>query len=168
MLVSVWILMLLRLWVLSGELFFALPENISVTVENSIISVERFNEEKKTRSLHGLSRALINNMVKGVTLGFKKTLEVIGVGYKILLEGRTLVLHLGFSHLVNLDIPDGLSVNIDPKKKNIIDIVGIDKCLVGEFSAIIRKLKKPEPYKGKGIRYLGEFVQRKAGKSASK
>lgn len=151
-----------------GNLSFSLPECIKAFFEDGIILLKRSNNEKKTKSFHGLSRAIINNMVLGVTKGFKKTLEIIGVGYKVLVDKNKVVLNLGFSHQVFLDIPDGLSVIVDSKKKNLIDVVGIDKHLVGEFSAVIRKLKKPEPYKGKGIRYLGEYVQRKAGKSASK
>jgi large subunit ribosomal protein L6 len=118
-------------------------------------------EDKKEKALWGLTRALIQNLVDGVTKGFEKKLEVNGVGFKIALQGQVLVLNLGFSHPINVDIPKGIEVAVD---KNVITITGSDKQLVGQFAANIRELKKPEPYKGKGIKYIDEVILRKAGK----
>ena len=118
----------------------------------------------QAKALWGLFRALIANMVEGVTNGFKKELEIQGVGYKASVEGQDIVLNMGFSHPVKLGIPEGIQVSVE---KNIIIVSGINKELVGQFAANIRKVKKPEPYKGKGIRYVGEIVRRKAGKKAA-
>lgn len=130
-------------------------------VENQIIVNVKHQENKKERSLWGLSRALIQNLVDGVTKGFEKKLEVNGVGFKVAMQGNKIVMSLGFSHPVEVDIPKDLQVTVD---KNIIIINGNDKQRVGQFAAEVRELKKPEPYKGKGIKYIDEVIIRKAGK----
>lgn len=140
-----------------------IPE-LKITVENGQLEVERPSETKFHRSIHGTTRALINNMIVGVTEGFKKQLKMIGVGYRAQLKGNTLVILAGYSHPVNMDVPEGLTVEV-PKNTDII-VSGIDKQLVGEFSANIRSVRPPEPYLGKGIRYVGEYVRRKEGKTA--
>lgn len=134
-------------------------------VDNQVI-VERANDEKFTKSLHGLTRALINNMVIGVTQGFEKRLELQGTGYRARVQGNKLVLEVGFSHPVELEIPTGLSVTVQDNTK--ISIKGIDKELVGQFAAIVRSIRPAEPYKGKGIRYEGEKIRQKAGKAGKK
>jgi len=138
-------------------------------LENEIL-VTRSSDAKNIRSLHGLYRSLINNMVTGVSNGFEKQLEVIGVGYRVTMNGGVLELNLGFSHPIYFVPPDDISVEVDTKsrKNAIIKISGINKEMVGQVAAKIRSLRKPEPYKGKGIRYLDEQVRRKAGKSAAK
>ncbi len=148
-----------------GELRQAIPENILVEKKESELIVSVGKKTKQTPALWGLARALLQNCLDGVTKGFEKQLEIIGVGYKAALEGdKVLNLLVGFSHPVKLDIPEGLTVKVE---KNIVTITGIDKQKVGQFSAKIREVKKPEPYKGKGIRYLGEKVRRKEGKKAA-
>ena len=151
-----------------GSLSFTILSGITVKEEDGIIIVERLNEEKQTRAFHGLTRATIANMVEGVSKGYEKRLEIIGVGYRAQATGKKINLTLGFSHPVEMEAPEGIEVTMDKDAKNIVIVSGIDKQLVGEFAANIRKLRKPEPYKGKGIRYLGEYVRRKAGKSAAK
>ncbi len=148
-----------------GELKYKLPAEIKLSQEGANIKIEPAKESAsiKTRSLWGTARSLIANMVKGVSEGFEKKLEIQGIGYKAQVQGRDLLLNLGFSHLVEFKAPEGIVFKVE---KNIVSISGIDKFLVGEVSANIRKLKKPEPYKGKGIRYLGEIVRRKAGKKS--
>lgn len=150
-----------------GELSFAFDDRMVVTIEEKDIIITRKSDEKEDRSLHGLTRSLIQNMVTGVTEGFEKHLEINGVGYRAQVSGKKLSLSLGFSHPVDLEVPEGLTVALEDKTKNLI-ISGIDKQRVGQFSAEIRSLRKPEPYKGKGIRYVGEYVKRKAGKTAAK
>ena len=151
-----------------GTLSFDLPLGITVTQEDTDLHVARSDDEKQTKAFHGLTRATLANMIEGVSKGFEKKLEIIGVGYRAQTSGQKINLTLGFSHPVEMDAPEGISVSMDPAAKNIIVVSGIDKQSVGEFAANIRKLRKPEPYKGKGIRYLGEYVRRKAGKSAAK
>ncbi len=151
-----------------GSLSFDFPEGISAKEENGSIIVECSSEDRKIGAFHGLTRSIIFNMVEGVTKGHEKQLEIIGVGYRAKATGSKIDLTLGFSHPVSLDAPEGVSVVMHEKEKNIVIISGADKQRVGEFAANIRKLKKPEPYKGKGIRYVGEYVRRKAGKSAAK
>lgn len=143
---------------------------ISVETNENEIIVSRGNETKEEKSLHGLYRSLINNMVHGVSEGYKKQLEIIGVGFRASFSGNVLELNLGYSHPIFFVPPDGIEIEVDTKtKKNpILIISGIDKELVGQVAAKIRSLRKPEPYKGKGIRYLDEKVRRKAGKSAAK
>ncbi|GII90786.1 50S ribosomal protein L6 [Sinosporangium siamense] len=132
--------------------------------EDGSISVARPNDENKVRALHGLSRTLIANMVSGVTQGYSKTLEIVGVGYRVQAKGPTqLEFSLGFSHSVIVDAPEGITFRVD--KPTLFHVDGIDKQRVGEVSANIRKLRKPDPYKGKGVRYQGEVIRRKVGKA---
>jgi large subunit ribosomal protein L6 len=145
-----------------GELKRDFPREIRFAREDSQIVVTRPSDEAKHRALHGLSRSLLNNMVVGVSDGFTKTLEVQGVGYRAQLQGSSLQLALGFSHPVVVDPPEGITFTVEGPR---IHVQGIDKEQVGEVAANIRKLRPPEPYKGKGIRYLGERVRRKAGKA---
>ena len=150
-----------------GTLSRALPGAISVRREEGTLLVERPDDERQNRSLHGLSRTLVNNMVVGVTDGFSKELEIIGVGYRAeALTPTQLRLALGFSHPVLIDAPEGVTFEV-PTQTRII-VRGIDKEVVGQVAANIRAVRKPEPYKGKGVRYLGEKVLRKAGKTGKK
>lgn len=144
--------------------------NISIEKKDGELIVNRNSEEKQDRSLHGLYRSLIDNMIVGVSEGYKKELEIIGVGYRASIQGGVLELNLGFSHPIYFVAPDGIDVEVDTKsRKNPVLIVsGINKELVGQVAAKIRSLRPPEPYKGKGIRYVDEWVRRKAGKSAAK
>jgi large subunit ribosomal protein L6 len=151
-----------------GELSSKIHEEIEVTIEENQVIVKRPSESKLHKGLHGLSRTLIYNMVEGVTKGFEKRLEINGVGYRANVQGTKLVLSLGFSHPVEVDPPEGITVSIDQEKKNVIIISGINKQEVRELAAKIRSYRKPEPYKGKGIRYEDEYIARKAGKAASK
>jgi large subunit ribosomal protein L6 len=141
-----------------------LPQGIEVEIGGEQIRLSRRDEKKKTRALHGLARALIANMVTGVTEGFARELEVHGVGYRAEALGKTLRLAVGFSHPVELAVPEGLAVSLREGK---IRIEGIDRQLVGEFAAKVRSVRPPEPYKGKGIRYAGERVRRKVGKAGT-
>jgi len=147
-----------------GELEFQFNQTLGIKLEGAELSVTRPNEEMFTKKIHGTTRALLNNMVVGVNEGFKKELEIRGVGYRAQLKGNTVVLSMGFSHPVELPVPEGVKVEI-PKNTSVI-ITGADKQAVGEFAAKIRSVKKPEPYLGKGIRYVDEYVPRKAGKTA--
>lgn len=147
-----------------GQLEYQYNQNLTIKLEGNEIAVTRPNDEIFSRKIHGTTRALIQNMVIGVVDGFKKQLEIRGVGYRALLQGNTVVLSMGFSHPVELEIPEGVTVTI-PKNTDVI-IEGVDKQAVGEFAAKIRSVRKPEPYLGKGIRYVGEYVPRKAGKTA--
>ncbi len=150
-----------------GSLSRELIGGISLRQEEGQIIVERPNDERESRSLHGLSRALVNNMVVGVTQGFEKELEIVGVGYRAELKGpNALRLNLGFSHPVDVQAPEGVSFEV-PAQTRII-VRGIDKEIVGQVAANIRSIRKPEPYKGKGVRYLGERILRKAGKAGKK
>ena len=147
-----------------GTLERAIPGAITVRQEGEALLVERPNDERENRAMHGLVRSLVNNMVVGVTEGFTKELEIIGVGYRATAKGAdTLDLALGFSHPVEVKAPAGITFEVP--SPNRIDVKGTDKEVVGQVAADIRKLRKPEPYKGKGVRYLGEHVVRKAGKS---
>jgi large subunit ribosomal protein L6 len=150
-----------------GTLSFDFPVGIEGREENGLIILTRSDDEKQTRAFHGLSRSIVSNLVEGVSKGFEKKLQIVGVGYRAQANGKKIDLTLGFSHPVSMDAPEGVSVEMDKEEKNVIVVSGCDKQSVGEFAANIRKLRKPEPYKGKGIRYLGEYVRRKAGKSAS-
>ena len=147
-----------------GALSVRLPEGITAAVEAEQICLARSDEKKKTRALHGLARALVANMVTGVTEGFAKELEIHGVGYRAEVAGKTLKLAVGFSHTVELPIPEGLSVSLQDGK---VRIEGIDRQLVGQVAANVRSTRPPEPYKGKGIRYVGERVRRKVGKAGT-
>jgi large subunit ribosomal protein L6 len=147
-----------------GTLERELPGEITVRQDGETLVVERPDEERESRAMHGLVRSLVNNMVLGVTDGFTKELEIIGVGYRAAAQGpTTLDLALGFSHPVKIEAPDGITFEVPAP--NRIAVRGSDKELVGQVAADIRKLRKPEPYKGKGVRYLGEHVARKAGKA---
>lgn len=147
-----------------GTLEHSLPEQISVEIEDGTISVSRANDERQSKALHGLTRSLLNNMVIGVSEGFRKDLEIIGVGYRANAKGNdTLELALGFSHSVTVKAPEGITFDVPEPTK--IGVVGIDKQVVGQVAAEIRAYRKPEPYKGKGVRYVGERVIRKAGKA---
>src|SRR5438105_5670608 len=148
-----------------GTLERDLPEQITIRQEDGTLVVERPNDERQNRALHGLIRSLVANMVTGVTAGFTKELEIVGVGYRATAKGPNQIeLALGFSHPVNVDAPDGITFEV-PAPTRIL-VKGIDKEKVGQVAANIRKIRKPEPYKGKGVRYAGEYVQRKAGKAA--
>jgi large subunit ribosomal protein L6 len=148
-----------------GSLDLDVPGEITVRQEGDEILVERPDDDRRNRALHGLTRSLVNNMVVGVSQGFKKELQIVGVGYRALAKGdNALELQLGFSHSINVKAPDGVSFEV-PEPTHIV-ISGIDKQAVGQTAAEIRSLRKPEPYKGKGVRYVGEHVARKAGKAA--
>ncbi len=147
-----------------GQLAQSLDPGIKVTVKDGTITVERPSDERKWRSLHGLTRTLINNMVVGVTQGYAKTLQIEGVGYRAEKKGKAVQLALGYSHPIYFVPPDGITVDV-PQQTRIV-VAGIDKVLVGQVAAKIRSFRPPEPYKGKGIRYEGETVRRKAGKTA--
>ena len=147
-----------------GQLEYQYNKELTIILDGSKIAITRPNDEIFSRKIHGTTRALIQNMITGVVSGFKKQLEIKGVGYRAILQGNIVSLSMGFSHPVELEIPEGVIVTI-PKNTDVI-IEGIDKQAVGEFAAKIRSVKKPEPYLGKGIRYVGEYVPRKAGKTA--
>lgn len=147
-----------------GELKRNFRPEMSINFKEGVITVERPSDEPQMRAFHGLTRALLNNMVLGVSEGFEKTLQIEGVGYRPEKQGENLILHLGFSHLVNVPPPVGINFDVDTRAR-LIKVQGIDKELVGRVAADIRKIRPPEPYKGKGIRYLGEYVRRKAGKA---
>ncbi len=148
-----------------GTLEKVLPKEMEIKLEDGQVTVSRPNDLKKMKSLHGLTRSLINNMVIGVTQGYEKTLEVNGVGYRAEKQGRKLILTVGFSHPVEMTDPDGLETKVDGNK---IIVSGIDKEKVGQFAAEIRAKKKPEPYKGKGIKYSDEVIRRRVGKTGAK
>lgn len=150
-----------------GTLTFTPHPRMEVTNEAGQLVVKRMGEENLDKSLHGLTRTLLANMIEGITKGYTKSLEIQGVGYRAALQGKSLQLSLGFSHPVEFKAPEGINFEIDKEKKNIIYISGIDKTLVGQVAANLRGLKPPEPYKGKGIRYVGEVIRRKAGKAAT-
>jgi large subunit ribosomal protein L6 len=148
-----------------GTLERDLPGEITIRQEDSTLYVERPDDERLNRALHGLTRSLVNNMVMGVTNGFVKNLEIVGVGYRAVARGPGQIeLALGFSHPVIVEAPDGITFEVPAPTR--ISVRGIDKEMVGQVAANIRKIRKPEPYKGKGVRYAGEVVQRKAGKAA--
>lgn len=150
-----------------GELSFTFrDEAVKVEVSEGNVVVTPVNED--SNALWGTTRAVINNMISGVSEGFKKSLEINGVGYKFEVQGKKLVLSIGYSHKVEMEVPEGLKVAMDEKEKNVIHVTGIDKQLVGQFASKIKAKKKPEPYKGKGIKYVGEYIRRKAGKSGAK
>ena len=146
-----------------GELHQPMLKGITMKLEGTEIKLERENENVK--AMHGTMNSLINNMIIGVTKGYEKGLEIIGVGYRFNVQGKKLVINAGYSHQVNMDIPEGITV--ESTSNTEIVVKGIDKVLVGEFAANIRKVRKPEPYKGKGIRYKDEHVRRKEGKKAA-
>ena len=149
-----------------GELTRTFHPDINIAVEENVITVTRPSDGKEHRSLHGLTRALVANMVTGVHEGFTKTLEINGVGYRAAKQGNKLALTLGFSHPVEMEAPAGITIDVPAPNKIVVS--GADKEVVGAVAADIRKWRKPEPYKGKGIRYEGEVVRRKAGKAGAK
>ena len=147
-----------------GELDQTFPASMEIVLKEGAIEVKRASDERTQRSLHGMTRALINNMVVGVSAGFERILEVNGVGYRAEIQGKNLVLYVGYSHPVVMEPPNGISYDADMKTRQI-KVLGSDKALVGQMAADIRKVRPPEPYKGKGIKYLEEKVRRKAGKT---
>jgi large subunit ribosomal protein L6 len=147
-----------------GELARQFPASIQIALNDGEVSVTRAADDGDTRALHGMTRALINNMVVGVSTGFSKTLQIEGVGYRAEQKGQDLVLALGFSHPVQIEPPAGIQFTVDERAKTVT-VTGADKEQVGQVAADIRKLRPPEPYKGKGLRYVGEHVRRKAGKA---
>lgn len=148
-----------------GELSRTIHEDITATLEGNQVIVTRPSDSKKHRSLHGLTRALLNNMVIGVSEGYSKILKIIGVGYRAEVKGKRVVMSLGFSHPIIFQIPEGITITVEAKK-NLVTVAGIDKELVGACAAKLRSFRKPEPFKGKGVRYVDEYVRSKAGKSA--
>jgi large subunit ribosomal protein L6 len=150
-----------------GTLSTAIVPGISMKVEDNVVKFERANEEGRVRAFHGLMRALVANNVKGVSEGFKRELDIVGVGYRAEVKGREVVFALGYSHPVRFAIPDGIDITVDAKTGHIT-ITGIDKQKVGQTAAEIRALREPDPYKGKGIKYSDEIIRRKAGKAAGK
>jgi len=148
-----------------GSLERELPGGVTVRQDGEELIVERPDEERESKAMHGLSRSLLNNMVIGVTEGFRKELEIVGVGYRAQPKGKNrLELQLGFSHPIEVQAPDG--IEFDVPQPTSVAVIGIDKQVVGQVAAEIRAYRKPEPYKGKGVRYVGEYVRRKAGKAA--
>ena len=147
-----------------GEMEFGFTPNIEIAIEESVITIKRPSDSREMRSLHGTTRALIQNMITGVTDGYQKELQLVGVGYRANMQGKTLVLNVGFSHSVEIEPPQGINFEVGDRSQQIF-ITGIDKQAVGQIAADIRKVRPPEPYKGKGIRYKGEYVRRKAGKA---
>jgi large subunit ribosomal protein L6 len=146
-----------------GTLSRALHPDMTLSREDGTLVVTRPTEQKTHKQLHGLTRTLVNNMVVGVTDGYRKGLEITGVGYRATLNGKKLTLNLGYSHPIEIDPPDGISFEVENPTR--LAVVGIDKELVGQIAAKVRATRKPEPYKGKGVRYAGEYIRRKAGKA---
>jgi large subunit ribosomal protein L6 len=146
-----------------GKLSLEVAEPIEVSQRDGVITVTRPNDEGNVRALHGLSRSLVANMVTGVTEGYRKTLEIVGVGYRVQAKGSNLEFSLGFSHPVTVSPPEGITLRVETPTRLVVE--GIDKQQVGEVAANIRKLRKPDPYKGKGLRYSGEHIRRKVGKA---
>lgn len=150
-----------------GELTMTFKPVVNITVDGEKVLVGRVDEEKATRAMHGLARAKIANMIEGVTKGYSRSLEVKGVGYRIAVSGKKVTLNLGFSHPIEYKLPDKIEIELDKENKSLFTVKGIDKQVVGEVAANIRSYRKPEPYKGKGIRYVGEYVPMKQGKAAA-
>jgi large subunit ribosomal protein L6 len=150
-----------------GTLTTAVVPGIGVTIENNVVQFTRSNDEGKSRAFHGLMRALVANNVRGVTDGFKRELDIVGVGYRAEVKGKEVVFALGYSHPVRFPIPEGIDIAVEAKTGHIT-ITGIDKQKVGQTAAEIRALREPDPYKGKGIKYSDEVIRRKAGKAAGK
>jgi large subunit ribosomal protein L6 len=146
-----------------GKLSLEVAEPIEVSQSGGVVTVTRPNDEGNVRALHGLSRSLVANMVTGVTEGYRKTLEIVGVGYRVQAKGSNLEFSLGFSHPVTVSPPEGITLRVETPTRLVVE--GIDKQQVGEVAANIRKLRKPDPYKGKGLRYSGEHIRRKVGKA---
>lgn len=148
-----------------GKLSRVVPAALTVSLQDSWLLVQRSSDHRTVRALHGLTRALLANMVQGVTEGFEKKLEIVGIGYRAQLQGKALQLALGYSHPVIFPLPEGIQAEMD--KQTSVTIRGADKELVGQTAAKLRALRKPDPYKGKGIRYVGEMIRRKVGKKAA-
>ncbi|MFC8304650.1 50S ribosomal protein L6 [Specibacter sp. NPDC057265] len=146
-----------------GTLEHTVASPIAVALEENTITVSRPNDERNSRSLHGLTRTLIDNLIIGVTAGYEKKLEIVGTGYRVVAKGKDLEFALGFSHPVLIEAPEGITLAVESPTK--LSVSGIDKQQVGEVAANIRKLRKPDPYKGKGVRYAGEIIRRKVGKA---
>jgi large subunit ribosomal protein L6 len=146
-----------------GSLSRPLLEGIQLDMAEGSLLVKRANDTKRVRSYHGLMRTLVANMVDGVSKGFEKKLEIVGIGYRSEMQGNSIVLYLGYSHPINFPLPSGISADIE--KQTVVTIKGIDKELVGQVSAKIRDLRRPDPYKGKGVKYAGEVLRKKAGKT---
>ena len=149
-----------------GTLTRQFNANMAIAMDNGVLTVSRPNDAKENRALHGLTRTLINNMIVGVTEGYKKELDVNGVGYRVAKEGNKLVMNLGFSHQVIVEEKDGITIEVPGPNKIIV--LGCDKQAVGQFAAEVREKRPPEPYKGKGIKYVDEVIRRKAGKTGAK
>ena len=147
-----------------GQLSFEVPSCVNVEIKDNNVTFTRESDVKEHRSLHGTTRAIVNNMVVGVTEGFEKILEIEGTGYRAQLQGKKLVVNAGYSHPCEMEIPEGLTVTVPNQTE--IHVAGCDKQLVGQFAADVRIIRKPEPYKGKGIHYRGEYIRRKEGKTA--
>lgn len=150
-----------------GELDYALPEGVNVSSVDGFLHVERQSETKAVRALHGLSRSLVSNMVDGVSQGYKRVLEITGVGYRSQVKGAKIIFTLGYSHPVEYDLPEGITATVDDKQTTVT-LNGIDKQALGQVASNIRKLRSPDAYKGKGIRYRGERIKLKAGKTGKK
>jgi large subunit ribosomal protein L6 len=150
-----------------GELTTRVPTGLTVSIENGVVRFSRSSEEPQQRAFHGLLRSLVANSVEGVTKGFSKDLEIVGVGYKAEVKGRAVIFSLGYSHPVNFPIPEGISVNLDAKAGKLT-VSGADRQKVGQTAAEIRKLRVPDPYKAKGIKYAEEVIRRKVGKAGGK
>jgi large subunit ribosomal protein L6 len=147
-----------------GQMEHVFPAEMKISKENNTVKVDRPSDERQIRALHGMTRALIQNMVSGVSQGFEKVLEINGVGYRAEMKAKNLVVYVGFSHPVEIEPPSGISFDVDPKTRQIF-IRGYNKEMVGQVAADVRKVRPPEPYKGKGIKYLDEKLRRKAGKA---
>ncbi len=150
-----------------GELSWSFPQGTNVSVKDNKVVVERADDLKKTRALHGLTRSLISNMVQGVTQGYQRVLDITGVGYRAQVQGNKITFSLGYSHPVEFNLPQGISAAIDPKQTQIT-LTGIDKQKIGQIAANLRSLRSPDAYKGKGVRYSGERMKLKVGKTGKK
>jgi large subunit ribosomal protein L6 len=150
-----------------GSLSTPIVPGIDVKIENNVVQFHRGDDEGKSRAFHGLMRALVANNVRGVTEGFKRELDIVGVGYRAEVKGKEVVFQLGYSHPIRFPVPQGIDVTVDAKTNHVV-VTGIDKQKVGQVAAEIRSLREPDPYKGKGIKYSDEVIRRKAGKAAGK
>ena len=151
-----------------GELKLTILPEVTIKIEGDVVTVERKDDDRGSRAKHGLIRTLAANMIEGVSKGYEKKLEILGVGYKAQAKGKSVALQLGFSHPVNYKAPEGVEIQNDPENKQILVVTGASKELVGQVAADIRSYRPPEPYKGKGVRYVDEHVRRKVGKAAAK
>jgi len=149
-----------------GSLNRSIHPAVDLKIENGTINVVPLEDDQKSRALQGLTRSLVNNMIIGVTDGFERVLEISGIGYRAEIKGKSLVLNLGYSHPINYDLPEGISATVD--RNNTIKLAGIEKEKLGQTAATIRQFRPPEPYKGKGIKFAGEYIRRKAGKTGTK